>query len=300
MPNNTAARKSSQAAKAPSATPTSASPISATPRPGFDWKRIAYQTLVSRALDDLEEATNRHRANVPREHVVLYQFSARGHDMAQIILGSLINQKHDAAGAYYRSRPMLLALGLPLDDALAGPLGRSGGFSDGRDIGVVCNLPNRDGPIVIPMSGDVGSQYTPSSGWAQAITYHRDTLKDSSYEGSISVALGGDASVATNGFWAALTMATTLNLPMLFYIEDNDLGISVRGAMQTPGGNIAENLASFKHLFVRDGDGTNPHEASGLLAEVVAHVRAGNGPALIRLTVPRLSSHSGPDNQKGY
>ncbi|OYV68700.1 MAG: pyruvate dehydrogenase, partial [Gemmatimonadetes bacterium 21-71-4] len=29
-------------------------------------------------------------------------------------------------------------------------------------------------------------------------------------------------------------------------------------------------------------------------------VRAGEGPALIRLTVPRLCSHSGPDNQKGY
>ncbi|HEY9226426.1 MAG TPA: transketolase C-terminal domain-containing protein, partial [Gemmatimonadaceae bacterium] len=29
-------------------------------------------------------------------------------------------------------------------------------------------------------------------------------------------------------------------------------------------------------------------------------VREGNGPALVRLTVPRLSSHSGPDNQRGY
>ena len=37
-----------------------------------------------------------------------------------------------------------------------------------------------------------------------------------------------------------------------------------------------------------------------LLAECVAHVRSGAGPALVRLTVPRLSSHSGPDNQKGY
>ena len=295
MAKQTALRKHSSASMAPSATTSAVAP-----RSGFDWKRIAYQTLVSRALDELEESTNRNRANVPREHVVLYQFSARGHEMAQIILGSLINGKHDAAGAYYRSRPMLLALGLPLEDALGSPLGRSGGFSDGRDIGVVCNLPNRDGPIVIPMAGDVGSQYTPSSGWAQAITYHRDTLKDASYSGCMSVALGGDASVATNGFWAALTMATTLKLPMLFYIEDNDLGISVRGKMQTPGGNIAENLASFKNLFLRDGDGTDPHQASGLLAEAVQHVRSGEGPALVRLTVPRLSSHSGPDNQKGY
>ncbi len=268
----------------------------------FDWRRIAYHTLVSRALDDVEETTNKNRASVPKDHLVLYQFSARGHDMAQAILGSLLTGKHDAAGAYYRSRPLLLSLGLAVEDALASPLGRSGGFSDGRDIGVVCNLPRKsgEGPIVLPMSGDVGSQYTPSAGWAQAITYHRDTLADASYEGCISVALGGEGSVATNGFWSALTMATTLKLPMLFYIEDNGLGISVKGGAQTPGGDIAANLASFGNLFIRNGDGTDPAEASRLLGEVVHHVRAGKGPALVRLTVPRLCSHSGPDNQRGY
>lgn len=267
---------------------------------GPDWRRIAYHALVSRALDDVEEATNRSRASVPKDHLVLYQFSARGHDVAQAILGSLITGRHDAAGAYYRSRPLLLSLGLSISDALAGPLGRSGGFSDGRDIGVVCNLPNRDGPIVLPMSGDVGSQYTPAAGWAQAITYHRDTLRDDSWRNCISVALGGEGSVAANGFWSALTMATTLHLPMLFYIEDNGLGISVQGEMQTPGGDIARNLASFGNLLVRNGDGTDPRETSTLLQEVVSHVRGGHGPALIRLRVPRLCSHSGPDNQKGY
>jgi 2-oxoisovalerate dehydrogenase E1 component len=271
-----------------------------TPLPGIDWRRVAYHTLASRALDDVEETTNRNRASVPKDHVVLYQFSARGHDMAQVIMGSMLTGRHDAAGAYYRSRPLLLSLGLPLADALGSPLGRAGGFSDGRDIGVVCNLPNREGTVVLPMSGDVGSQYTPIAGWAQAITYHRDTLRDERYAESIAVALGGDGSVATNGFWSSLTMATTLKLPMLFYIEDNDLGISVRGDMQTPGGNIATNLASFGNLFIRDGDGTDPHETASLVAECVAHVRSGAGPALVHLTVPRLSSHSGPDNQKGY
>jgi 2-oxoisovalerate dehydrogenase E1 component len=269
-------------------------------QPGIDWRRVAYLTLASRALDDIEESTNRNRAKVPKEHVVLYQFSARGHDMAQVILGSLISHPHDGVGAYYRSRPALLALGLTLEDALGSPLGRAGGFSDGRDIGVVCNMPGRNAPTVLPMSGDVGSQYTPTAGWAQAVLYHRDTLGDNSYAGAIAVALGGDGSVATNGFWSALTMATTLRLPMLFYIEDNDLGISVRGGMQTPGGDIARNLASFGSLFVRNGDGCDPGETARLLAECVDHVRGGGGPALVRLTVPRLSSHSGPDNQKGY
>jgi 2-oxoisovalerate dehydrogenase E1 component len=89
-------------------------------------------------------------------------------------------------------------------------MGKSGGFSDGRDIGVVCNLPNDPGPVVLPMSGDVGSQYTPSAGWAQALVYHREALGNHEYDGAIACVLGGEASVATNGFWSALTMATTL------------------------------------------------------------------------------------------
>jgi 2-oxoisovalerate dehydrogenase E1 component len=276
------------------------SPSTTVVDPRFDWRRIAYHVLVSRALDEVEEATNRNRTSVPKEHLVLYQFSARGHDVPQVILGSLVNRPHDAAGAYYRSRPMLLALGLSIEDALGSPLGRAGGFSDGRDIGVVCNMPGWEGPTVLPMAGDVGSQYTPAAGWAQAIQFHTRSLSEGAWEGSLAVALGGEASVATNGFWSALTMATTLKLPMLFYIEDNGLGISVKGEMQTPAGNIAANLASFQNLFLRDGDGCDPAQAATLIAECVDHVRAGKGPALVHLTVPRLSSHSGPDNQKGY
>jgi 2-oxoisovalerate dehydrogenase E1 component len=282
---------------------TDAATLPATPPavdPRFDWRRIAYNALVSRALDDLEETTNKNRTSVPKEHLVLYQFSARGHDVGQVILGSLLTHPHDGVGAYYRSRPVLLSLGLSIEDALGSPLGRAGGFSDGRDIGVVCNMPGWKGATVIPMSGDVGSQYTPTAGWAQSITYRRSALDEQDWNGAIGVALGGEASVATNGFWSALTMATTLGLPMLFYIEDNGLGISVKGEMQTPGGNIARNLASFGNLFLRDGDGCNPAESAALIAECVDHVRAGNGPALVHLTVPRLSSHSGPDNQKGY
>jgi 2-oxoisovalerate dehydrogenase E1 component len=257
----------------------------------IDWQRVYRLALVSRGLDDTEET------RLVPEKLVAYQFSARGHEVPQIILGSLLTHPHDAASAYYRSRPLLLTLGLTVADAFAGPMGRSGGFSNGRDIGVVCNLPNVPGPVVLPMAGDVGSQYTPCAGWAQAIGYQRDVLGDAAYEGAIGCVLGGEASVATNGFWSALTIATTLKLPMVFYIEDNGYGISVPSHLQTPGGNIAANLASFQNLLLRDGDGTDPVTAAALLGEAVAHARAGRGAALVRLTVPRLSGHSGQDTQ---
>ncbi len=257
----------------------------------LDWKRIAYIALASRAIDDVEE-----KKLVP-EKKVLYQFSARGHEVSQAIMASFLSHPCDAVGAYYRSRPILLSLGLSLEDAIAAPMARSGGFSDGRDIGVVCNLPSRTGPSVLPMSGDVGSQFTPAAGWAQSIMYRRDTLKESAYRGAVSVAHTGDAGAATSGFWSALTMATTLSLPMLFYVEDNGFGISVPGTQQTPGGNIAANLSAFANLTVLQCDGSDPSATAKTVAEAFTVIRNAKGPVLLRVAVPRLSGHSGQDTQ---
>jgi 2-oxoisovalerate dehydrogenase E1 component len=174
---------------------------------------------------------------------------------------------------------------------------RAGGLSDGRDIGVVFNLPSRAGLCMLPACGGVGTQYTPVAGWAQSLQYRAHMLRDESCEGSIALAHGGEASTATNGFWSALNIATTQSLPVLFFIEDNGYGISVKSDFQTPGGNIAENLSGFKNLQVFDGDGSEPAQTIELMSAAVAHVREWRGPALLRVRVPRLSGHSGQDTQ---
>ncbi|MGI8931004.1 MAG: thiamine pyrophosphate-dependent enzyme, partial [Sphingomicrobium sp.] len=208
----------------------------------LDWREVARLVSTSRALDALEET------RLVPEKKVMYQFSARGHDLAQVILG-LHLRDGDAACGYYRSRPMLLALGVPLADALGSGMGRAGGYSDGRDIGVVFNFPNPGGCHALPMCGGVGAQYTPAAGWAQAVLYRERVLGEAA-TGAIGVVLGGDASCATGGFWAALNIATTQSLPMLFYIEDNGYGISVPSEYQTPGRDIAANLSSFRGLTI--------------------------------------------------
>jgi 2-oxoisovalerate dehydrogenase E1 component len=256
-----------------------------------DWPRVLEIVQRSRALDELEET------RLVPERKVLYQFTARGHDVTQALLAQHIDGARDGIAVYYRSRPLLLGLGLALDEALASTMMRVGGMSEGRDIGVVFNLPRLDGPCVLPACGGVGTQFSPAVGWAQALRYRLRVLGDRATEGSIAVAHGGEASTATGGFWAALNIATTQLLPILFFIEDNGYGISVRSELQTPGANIAANLASFANLRVLDGDGADPVAAESLIAQAVAHVRGGSGPALLRLTVPRLSGHSGQDTQ---
>lgn len=263
------------------------------PTTACDWPLVARLLLTSRALDQLEET------ELLPAGKIRYQFSARGHELAQILLGLSLTHLHDAATVYYRSRPFMLASGLTPLESLCSTMGRVGSINGGRDIGTVFNMPARGRATVLPMTGDVGGQYTPAAGWAQAIRYRERVLGEGEWQGALAAALGGDGSTATAGFWAALNMAATLALPLLFCIEDNGYAISVPSTLQMPGGDILANLASFRDILLVDGDGAAPLEAHDRIAQALAHVRAGRGPALLRLRVPRLNGHSSADSQ-GY
>jgi 2-oxoisovalerate dehydrogenase E1 component len=259
--------------------------------PNIDWSEVARHVLLSRELDLLEEG------RLAPQGKIKYQFSAKGHELSQILLAHTLIHPHDAAALYYRSRPFMLACGLTPASALAAGMARTNNLNQGRDTGVMFNLPGDKGLTVLPASGNVGAQYTPAAGWAQAIQYHQQVLGQTEWQGAIAVAHGGDGSIASNGFWSALNIATTLLLPMLFFIEDNSYGLSVPAEIQTPGGNIASNLASFQNLKVLEADGTNPKQASETIIKAVNHVRSGESPCLLRIQVPRLQGHTFIDDQ---
>ncbi len=265
-----------------------------------NWTQVARLLLTSRLLDELEERELAPAGKVP------YQFSAKGHELSQILLALQLTHPHDAATVYYRSRPLMLAAGLTVKEAIAAGMAKAGSPSEGRDVGVVFSrkppFPRGEGagglgPTILPSSGDVGAQYTPAAGWAQAVQYHRDVLEEKDWDKAIAVAHGGEGSVAANGFWAALNIASTRKIPMLFFIEDNAFAISVRSHLQTPGADLSSNLRGFKHLCIIDGDGADPEDAPQKIAEAVAYVRAGKGPCLLHLRVPRIMGHTFIDDQ---
>ena len=151
----------------------------------FDWQELARTALISRKMDELEEQ------ELLQQGLVTYQFSARGHELGQLLIAQMLTRPHDAASVYYRSRPFMLGSGLTAEEGLASDMARIGGVSEGRDVGVVFNMPRRGRALVLPMAGDVGSQYTPAAGWAQAICYRREQLNDQSAADSIAVVFGG-------------------------------------------------------------------------------------------------------------
>jgi 2-oxoisovalerate dehydrogenase E1 component len=107
----------------------------------------------------------------------------------------------------------------------------------------------------------------------------------------------GEWFVAANGFWAALNIVTTLWYPYLFFIEDNQYGLSVPSLCQTPGGDIAANLSSYENLKTMDADGTDPVEAWRSIQDAVNFIRTEGGPCLLRVRIPRLMGHTFVDTQ---
>jgi 2-oxoisovalerate dehydrogenase E1 component len=118
-----------------------------------------------------------------------------------VLISQLLDRPFDAVGAYYRSRPFMLGSGLTLLEAMASDMARPSSLSGGRDVGVVFSMERRQRALVLPMAGDVGSQFTPTVGWAQAIRYRLEVLKEKKLKDSIAVVFGGDGAVATNGCW---------------------------------------------------------------------------------------------------
>src|SRR5260221_12561890 len=122
--------------------------------PAADWPLVAGLLLTSRTLDRIEED------ELLPAGKLRYQFSARGHELAQILLGLSLNHAHDAATVYYRSRPFMLATGLTSEEAFCGTMARVGSPNGGRDIGTVVNKPARDPAGRPAMTRDVRWRYT--------------------------------------------------------------------------------------------------------------------------------------------
>jgi 2-oxoisovalerate dehydrogenase E1 component len=235
----------------------------------MDWGKVAYFCLLSRFMD-LKEKSER----------LPMSFPAMGHELVQVLTALLMEHEKDSASVYYRSRPLALALGMKVEDIFYANMGK------GRDVGMMYYLRGK----ILPTVGDVGGQFPKAVGWAQAIRYK-------GWDGAVAVAMGGDGSIASSGFWSALNIATTLNLPMVFVIEDNGWGIGVPSYLQTPEGNIAENLRSFKNLTVLEGRGYISEETYSVLKEGFEIARK-NRAVLIRFEVARIEGHSISDRQE--
>jgi 2-oxoisovalerate dehydrogenase E1 component len=259
------------------------------------WLHLLERALISRAMDDLEVSKEyRPNPDKPHEGKLKFQFSAKGHEVSQLIAAALLSHPRDGATVYYRSRPLMLGVGLSPFEAFASVMHKAAGVSGGRDIGVVFNHRQPGGVTVLPASGDVGAQFTPAVGWAQAVQYRATELGQTEYAGAIALAHAGDGATSTNGFWSALNIAAPRRLPYVLLIEDNQYALSVPWRYQAAAASVVENLASFRGLDIESVEGGDIPALYTALARGIGRARQG-GAQLVHVRVPRLTGHNWQD-----
>jgi len=266
---------------------------------GLDAERLLrfYRTmLTARYIDDRE-------ISLKRQNKIFFQISGAGHEAIGVAVAEHTRAGQDWFYFYYRDRSFALALGqTPLDHLLQAVAAEEDPSSGGRQMPGHFGDPRYN---IVSTSSPTGTQFLQAVGSAEAeyrakrvdgLSEHVSTFQDD----GIVVCTTGDGTTSQGEFWEALNTACNLKLPILFIVEDNEYAISVPVEVQTAGGNVSRLLTGFPDLRIQECDGNDVVDLYRTAGDLVAHCRAGNGPALLHAHCTRPYSHSMSDDERMY
>ena len=113
------------------------------------------------------------------------------------------------------------------------------------------------------------------------------------------IAFFGDGAANEGIFHEALNMAAIWKLPIIFFCENNQYGLSTVSADVTAGGSIAARSAGY-NVPGEIIDGNDVEQVYEAVAEAVSRARAGEGPTLIEAMTYRWGDHSMRANLPRY
>ena len=260
--------------------------------PADELRRDLLLARVSRAIDDREIA-------LQKQSRVFFQISGAGHEALLLGLAHELRPGYDWFFPYYRDLALMLGLGVSAEQVLLQAVGSADDpASGGRQMPAHWGDPERN---VVTQSSPTGSQCIPAVGCAEAGRYivRRPHLGLPAQGDEVTYVSLGEGATSEGEFWESLNTACTEHLPVLFVVADNGYAISVPSSEQSPA-PIDELVSGFAGLQVRSIDGTDYFEVRRTAREVVTHIRAGVGPALVHAKVTRPYSHSAADTQSKY
>ncbi len=227
--------------------------------------------------------------------------TSRGHEAVQIALGlQLLPQ--DFLSAYYRDDSILLAIGMqPFDLMLQLLAKRNDPFSGGRTYYSHPSLRRDDMPKIPHQSSATGMQAIPTTGVAMGLKYQLENNMVSYALGQAPLAVCslGDASCTEGEVSEAFQMATLKQLPILFFVQDNEWDISAH-AKEIRSQDITEFAKGFKGLETRTIDGTDFIASYNTVKECLDIIRTSQRPMLIHARVPLLNHHTSGVRKEWY
>jgi 2-oxoisovalerate dehydrogenase E1 component len=261
----------------------------------LDILKQAYRLMfTAKSMTELYEANK----EVTAKYV---HATSRGHEAVQLALGLQL-LPHDFLSAYYRDDSILLAIGMqPFELMLQLLAKRNDPFSGGRTYYSHPSLNRPNMPKIPHQSSATGMQAIPTTGVALGLQYLEKAglAKEYNHQNPIAVCSLGDASCTEGEVSEALQMAALKQLPILFFIQDNEWDISAH-ASEIRSQDMSEFIKGFKGIESKSIDGTDFILSYNTIKEFIETIRKERRPMLIHAKVPLLNHHTSGVRKEWY
>lgn len=195
-------------------------------------------------------------------------------------------KKTDWITATHRGHGQTIAKGTDIDAMMAELFGRTTGTNKGK--GGSMHIADLDTGN-LGANGIVGGGFPIATGAALSAQLKKT--------GAVSLAYAGDGSTNEGSFHESVNLAAIWDLPVVFFIENNQYGMS--GAFKKM--TRVEKLSDRAQAYGIEGitiDGNDLLEVINVTHEAVEKARRGEGPTLIEAMTYRWKGHSKSDAKK--
>lgn len=246
---------------------------------------------TARAMADIYDANR---------NITKYVHStSKGHEAVQLALAFQL-KSYDFVSPYYRDESMLLGMGLTPYELMLQLLAKADDpFSGGRTYYAHPSLRREGIPVMPHQSSATGMQAIPATGMAHGVAYKESQGLNNPNEKPVVVCSLGDGSVTEGEIAEALQMAILKKLPIIFFVQDNNWGISASGE-EMRAMDAYEYAAGFKGLERRRVDGSDFQASYDIVKESLNYVRIHRAPLLICAKVPLLGHHTSGVRKEWY
>jgi pyruvate dehydrogenase E1 component alpha subunit len=118
-------------------------------------------------------------------------------------------------------------------------------------------------------------------------------------DGSIAVTYFGDGATSEGDVHEAMNMAGVLQVPCVFFCQNNQYAISIPVREQTAAPTIAQKAVAYGFPGIRV-DGNDVFAVYAVMHEAVERARRGAGPSLIEAYTYRMGAHTTADDPTKY
>lgn len=246
---------------------------------------------TARAMADIYDANR---------NITKYVHStSKGHEAVQLALAFQL-KSYDFVSPYYRDESMLLGMGLTPYELMLQLLAKADDpFSGGRTYYSHPSLRREGIPVMPHQSSATGMQAIPATGMAHGVAYKESQGLNNPNEKPVVICSLGDGSVTEGEIAEALQMAILKKLPIIFFVQDNNWGISASGE-EMRAMDAYDYAAGFKGLERRRVDGSDFQASYDIVKESLNYVRIHRAPLLICAKVPLLGHHTSGVRKEWY